>query len=134
MIDITVAWANTEKSVLLVTYESEVWTWDSVLDSLRLQRSMIEEAQGIVDTVIDMRKARVWPKAGSSFKVFHQAGELRHARQRYTVVVGLNGVVEMMSNPMLRLYEDRKRDVYFVNTIEDSQMVLSQLASQNPQP
>src|SRR5689334_23196936 len=113
---ITVQWANDEKTILLVTYQDEKWTWDDVAESLRLEYAMIESVTGIVDVIVDLRGHRALPNGGSPFKVIQFAGEARPPRHGCVVVVGLRGAIAKLAEFLKRLPDPNPRSIHVVDS------------------
>ena len=62
---ISISWFDDKKSVLLVTYNEEGWTWEDLFAALKQQNVLIDSVdQPAVDVVVDVRNARMVAKIG----------------------------------------------------------------------
>ncbi|MFN8372696.1 MAG: hypothetical protein U0694_07440 [Anaerolineae bacterium] len=124
--NITVGWANEEKRALLVTYESDNWTWDDLADSALMENALIDSVTYMVDVIIDLRGHRILPKGGSPFKVIQQVRKARHPRHGIFVVVGLRGAIAMLTDLLRRIPDPNDRQVFLVNSVEEALELLRQ--------
>jgi len=125
---ITIVWANEEKRALLVTYESDNWTWDDLADSAQMENAMIDSVSHVVDVIIDLRGRRILPKGGSPFKIIQQVRKSRHPRHGVFVVIGLRGAIAMLTDLLRRIPDPNDRQVFLVNSVEEALELLKQRA------
>src|SRR5688572_11065659 len=100
---ITRQWFNEEKTIILLTYTADGWSWEEVSEAVRQTNVMIETVSHLVDVIVDVNNTQLLPKEGTAFKAIEDALAIRHYRQRHTVVVGMRGMIAMLSKLVGRI-------------------------------
>ena len=127
---ISLAWANPEKTILLVTYEKDGWTWQDLYESLKQQKAMIDTVDHKVHLIVDSRKTSMFPQGGSLLSGIRKITVERHTRQGHIVTVGAHGIVRVMSQIVERLMGEYRQDFHFAETMEDAYAFLGRLTEQ----
>jgi hypothetical protein len=126
---ISLKWMNEQKTILLISYVDEKWTWDDVTESVRCTNAMIDGVGGVVDVIIDMRGHRALPNGGSPFKTIEFVRISRHPRQNCIVVVGLRGAIAKLAEFMQRIPDPNPRTIHIVNSLDEALNLLKNKSS-----
>jgi hypothetical protein len=125
---ITVAWANEQRNIILVTYHTNDWQWSDVTMALAEQRTLIDQTDAPgVHVIVDVSKAQFVPKGGSLVSLSRNITKYAHPRQGHTVIVGARGALATIldiSKSLLGSYGFRFHPATTLNAAHE---ILSQL-------
>lgn len=114
---IKVEWLDDQQTAILVTYNRDGWAWDDALEAIKLEKEMIEQADGIVDILIDVRKSHWIPKNVPLSSGMRKLNQDQHPRQGNMIFVGAKGVIAAMANIAMKLAGPKRAQYHFAKTM-----------------
>ena len=121
---ITVEWFNSEKTIILQTYEGK-WDWDDFGDMAKTTQALLDSVEHDVDTIATMDSIRFPSNFISHLNDVASAPALNAKNARWFVVVGGGSLVNSISVLFRSLYSDAQRKVVFAKDLEDAQKQLA---------
>lgn len=124
---VDVSWHNDEKSIVKFTF-SDPWSVPELTECERITRLEIVELDHIVDAIFDFREASVLPQNTLSYF----ASSLRKGEsiqnEGVTVVYGANMFVHMIGSTLQKMV--KSADIYFVDNLEEAEVILVKVKQQ----
>jgi hypothetical protein len=131
MENISIVWANPDKTVVLITYENDGWGWQDLYEAVKAQKEFIESvSHPKVDVIIDCRKTGIVPKGGSILTGIRKVTVEHHPRQGHTILVGAHGFPRAMLKVAEKLMGTYRQEFISVDTMEAAYALIHRLTAQ----
>lgn len=124
---IKVEWANSEKNIVIWTFLLN-WTWDDFHDAKRQVDAMIDDVEGIVDSIFLTTNVQHIP--ANAVSNFGTIAKKRHQRHDLIVVVGSRSFIKSLVNVTFALVPGLRRQIYFVTTIDEAYEIIGKAQRQ----
>jgi hypothetical protein len=125
---ISLKWATDDKTILLITYNVDGWTWEDSFKALDEQRALIESSPApVVDVIVDATRSRWMPKGGSILSGIRKVSSSKHPRQGQTIFVGARGILASMADLMMKVLDVRRREFQFADNTERAYEMLAEV-------
>jgi hypothetical protein len=128
---ITVEWANESKTLILVTYHTDTWGWDELLESFNQQKQLIDSvAHPKVDILVDVRSSHLLPKGVSLLSGVRRLTSERHPRQGHTVIIGAHGLIAVILKAVEKLLGEYRQEMHVVDTVNEAHLLIARIVEQ----
>lgn len=131
MDNISIVWANPDKTIVLITYENDAWGWQDLYEAIKAQKTFIDSVgHPKVDVIIDCHKTGIIPKGGSLLTGIRKVAVEHHPRQGHTIVVGAHGLPRVMLKVAEKLMGTYRQEFISVDTMEAAYDLVERLSAQ----
>ena len=122
---VTVAWDNTEKTIMRFDYTGD-WTWDD-FDAVEPDlQAMMDSVDHQVDTIVVLETSSVPLGALARFSTIVNSPSFTHPNAGLTVVVGASGLARALADIFGKAHKQTAAKIAMASTLEEAYAIIAE--------